>query len=188
MNDDTQMMLGDWAKHKPRKDYLMIAAIDPGVTGAIAFYVPGVKDRVATFDMPRVEDEVNAPALRDLLFRYKPEVVGIERVGPMPRDGVKQAWRFSAAYTTAKVVIALAGIKMLTFPPQVWKKAMNITIDKRPNEKAHARSNRAKERSRIRAIQLFPQCADQFALKKDNNRAEAALLVMHLDQILRLDP
>lgn len=103
-----------------------ILAIDPGITGALAFYLPDFPDRVSALDMPLVDGEVNAHALRDMIETYKPTCAVIEQVGPMPRDGVRQAWRFSAAYTTARVVVALLGIPMTLVVPGRWKKAMNV--------------------------------------------------------------
>jgi len=147
---------------------ICIVAIDPGLTGAIAFYYPEKPDRVAVHDMPVVGSAVNAAALRLLLERYAPNVAVIERVGPMPRDGVMQAWRFSAAFTTANVVCALSNIPIVLITPSQWKRAMKL-----PGGKA------AKDQARTLAIATFPACSDAFARKKDAGRAEAALLAIY---------
>jgi hypothetical protein len=80
-----------------------IVSIDPGATGAGAILYSDHPERVAVFDMPTVSGEVDAHALRAVIETYGPSRAIIELVGPMPRDGVKQAWRFSAAFTTARV-------------------------------------------------------------------------------------
>ena len=87
-----------------------ILAIDPGVTGALASYLTDFPDRVSVLDMPLVDGEVNPHELRDIINTYKPTCAIIEQVGPMPRDAARQAWRFSAAFTTARTVVALLNI------------------------------------------------------------------------------
>ena len=145
-----------------------IMSIDPGLTGAIAIYYPDNPGRVAVYDMPTVGSAVNAAALHGVIERHAPDVAVIERVGPMPRDGVMQAWRFSAAFTTAQVVCALSNVPIVLITPSQWKKAMKL-----PGGKA------AKDQSRTLAIATFPSCADAFARKKDAGRAEAALLAIY---------
>lgn len=149
-----------------------ILAIDPGITGALAFLYSDHLDRVATYDMPAIESEVSAAALRDRIQMYEPEIAFIERVGPMPRDGVRQAWRFGSAYTTARVVVALLNIPTILITPAVWKKAMRV------NGGADG-----KNQCRAMATRLFPSCAASFARKKDAGRAEAALLAYYGNQI-----
>jgi Holliday junction resolvasome RuvABC endonuclease subunit len=145
-----------------------ILAIDPGVTGALAFYLTDLPDRISVLDMPLVDGEINAAELRSMIEIYKPVHAIIEQVGPMPRDGVRQAWRFAAAYTTARVVVALLDIPMTLVLPGRWKKAMNV--------KGGAAG---KEQCRALVIQKFPACAASFARKKDQGRAEAALLALY---------
>jgi len=64
-----------------------LLAIDPGLTGALAVYLTGAPDRVAVYDMPVVDSEVNHHELARLIRSFSPDVAWIERVGPMPRDG-----------------------------------------------------------------------------------------------------
>jgi Holliday junction resolvasome RuvABC endonuclease subunit len=155
-------------------DEYCILAIDPGLTGAMAVYYTSAPDRVSIYDMPVVDGKVNAAALRDTLRLHRPDMAVIERVGPMPRDGVAQAWRFSAAYATAQAVCALSDIPMTLITPAAWKKAMKV-----------AGGPAGKEQCRALAIRLFPVCSHLFARKKDAGRAEAALLAYHYQQIRR---
>lgn len=154
---------------------MIILAIDPGVTGAIAIYFSDHPERVAVFDMPLVDGEVNPHALRDLINTYKPTLAIIEAVGPMPRDGVRQAWRFSAAFTTAKTVVALLDIPITLVTPAHWKRAMRVSG-----------GPAGKEECRAKAIQAFPACAASFARKRDAGRAEAALLAVYAAQLATL--
>lgn len=150
-----------------------IVAIDPGLTGAVAFLFPESSDRVSVYDMPAVDGEVNAAALADLIKQHAPSHAVIELVGPMPRDGVRQVWKFSGAYHTARVVLALLNIPVSLVTPASWKKAMKL-----PG------GAEGKEASRARALQCFPSCASHFSRKLDHNRAEAALLAKYGSEML----
>lgn len=154
-------------------DTLIVLAIDPGLTGAMAFYTPAFPERVVVYDMPTVGDEINPAELARLIVSNSPTVAVIERVGPMPRDGVRQAWRFSAAYTTAHVVCALLNVPTTRITPAKWKREVKVKG-----------GPEGKEQCRALAIQLFPACAASFARKKDAGRAEAALLAHYAHQTL----
>lgn len=149
-----------------------ILAIDPGLTGALAFYFTDVPERVGVCDMPVIGHEINAAELRDMINDYKPGRAIIEQVGPMPRDGVRQAWRFSGAFYTARTVVAMLNIPMTLVTPGAWKKAMNVKG-----------GDDGKEQCRALAIQLFPSCAASFSRKKDQGRGEAALLALYAAKI-----
>jgi len=146
----------------------IIVAIDPGLTGAMALYATTAPDRVGVYDMPVVDGEINAHRLSAIIADWKPDLAIIEQVGPMPRDGVRQAWRFSAAYTTARVVVALLDIPVMMVTPASWKRAMKV-----------AGGPAGKEECRALALQMFPACSASFARKKDQGRAEAALLARY---------
>lgn len=150
-----------------------ILAIDPGLTGAMAVYMTGLPDRIAVYDMPVVDGEINHHQLTHMIRSFGPDVAYIERVGPMPRDGVKQAWRFGCAYTAARVVVSLLDIPMTLVTPGTWKKAMKV-----------AGGADGKEQCRALAIQTFPACAASFARKKDAGRAESALLALYAAQLI----
>ena len=153
-------------------DNTIIMAIDPGLTGAVAFYAPINADHVGVYDMPVAGGAVNVHELRKLIETYHPNTCVIERVGPMPRDGVMQAWRFSGAYHAALATVMLSHIATTLVTPAVWKKAM------------HVRGGPAgKEQCRKLAIQMFPYSAAMFARKKDAGRAEAALLAVYFSQV-----
>lgn len=149
-----------------------ILAIDPGLSGALAFYWPdGAGGVIKVYDMPRVLNDIDPHELTRIIKRHTPTVAVIEKVGPMPRDGSMQAWRFSAANTTAKVVCAVLGIPTSLVPPRVWKEGMKV-----------GGGPQGKERCRELALRMFPAHADQFARKKDQGRAEAALLAYYVNE------
>lgn len=145
-----------------------IMAIDPGLTGAIAFLFTDAPDRISVYDMPVVDGAVNPHGLRSQIQRIGPSHAFIELVGPMPRDGSKQAFRFGGAYFSARVVVAMLDIPTTFVTPQTWKKHYRL-----------GGGPEAKEAARARAIQLFPASAEHFQLVKHHNRAEAALLARY---------
>ncbi len=55
--------------------------------------------------------------------------------------------------------------------PSIWKKHYGLDADK--------------EKSRLKALQLFPKSAAFFAKKKDHNKAEASLLASFGAGLLR---
>ena len=153
-----------------------LLAVDPGLTRTMAVYMTDLPDRIAVYDKPVVDGEINHHELARLIRSFSPDVAWIERVGPMPRDGVKQAWRFGYC-TAARVVVSLLEIPITLVTPGAWKKAMKV---------AGARDG--KEQCRALALQLFPACAASFARKKDSGRAEAALLALYAAQRRATEP
>lgn len=144
---------------------LCLMAIDPGLTGAIAFYFPTVPERVSVHDMPVVGSEVETASLLRLIRQMGPDFATVELVGPMPRDGAVQAFRFGAAYATARAVLTASNIPTHLVTPATWKRHFKI-----------GGGAEGKEQARALALRLFPTSAEHFARKKDHGRAEAALL------------
>lgn len=153
---------------------ICILAIDPGITGALAFYFPETPDRIAVEDMPILDGDVNPHALRDMIDTFKPTCAMLERVAPRPKEGVSGVWRFAASYTMARAVVSLMNIPITLVTPGVWKKAMGLGGGKE-----------GKEIARARAIQTFPSCAASFSRKKDHNRADAAMLALYAARQLK---
>jgi hypothetical protein len=150
-----------------------ICAIDPGLTGAMAFYFPSLPGRIAVDDMPVVDGEVEPATIVRRIRQMGPTVAIIERVGPMPKDGAVQAFRFGSAYAAGKVSVALCEVPYHLVTPAVWKKHFKL-----------AGGPDGKEQARALALQLFPASAEHFARKKDHGRAEAALLALYCSEKL----
>ncbi|MCJ2056841.1 hypothetical protein MKL09_09770 [Methylobacterium sp. J-048] len=144
---------------------ICIVAIDPGLTGAVAFYFPAYPERVSVDDMPVVNGEVDAHALERRIRQLAPALAAVERQGPQPRDGCKQAFGIGAAYATAKTVATLCHLPVHLVTPSVWKRHHGILGAADP-----------KEAGRALALRLFPASAESFSRKKDHGRSDAALL------------
>lgn len=142
-----------------------VMAIDPGLTGAVAFYFPANPERVAVDDMPVVNGEVDPHALERRIKQLGPRVAIIERQGPQPRDGCRQAFGIGSAYATARTVAALCHLPVHLVTPSVWKRHHGILAAADP-----------KEAGRALALRLFPASAESFSRKKDHGRSDAALL------------
>lgn len=142
----------------------MIIAIDPGKTGAIAVVDgPRLLDVV---DMPLADKQIDGFALAEtinvLAMGFNVHAGVIERVAARPKQGVVSTFTFGEGYGIVQGVFAAFGMPVSFVLPQRWKKDLNISADKND--------------SRIMAQDLWPEHHDWFKRKKDDGRAEAALI------------
>jgi crossover junction endodeoxyribonuclease RuvC len=155
---------------------MIIIGIDPGLTGAIAFFDTS-GGTLTLSDMPvvsvkrnnKLKNEVSAAGLVDVI---KTQVIGltshkafIERVGAMPGQGVSSVFSFGRSLGIVEGVVASFGIATTIVPPVTWQKAVNV--------------RGGTDGSRARAMELFPAYANLFARKKDDGRADAALIAWY---------
>jgi hypothetical protein len=146
---------------------MIILAIDPGITGALAFYDTATTD-LDVVDMPILDGDVNPHEIRAYIVTFLPDIAVIEHVHPHPNEGVSSVWRFAAAYTTARIVVQMQNIPAILVSPAKWKRALGIRG-----------GALGKEEARRKAIEIFPIYAQRFSRKKDHGRAEAALLAVY---------
>lgn len=142
-----------------------ICGIDPGLSGAIAFFYPATPERIHVEDLPTVGGEIDVSSLHRMVRTHGPAFAVIEQVGPMPSDGAKQAFRFGGAYAAARAVLTLAHIPLHLVSPSVWKRHHRILAADDP-----------KEASRALALRLMPASSDRFSRKADHGRSDAALI------------
>lgn len=149
---------------------MFVVGIDPGVSGAVGQISGGA---VSVQDVPTFETRVGKTLRRRLdlaalaeMFRglamLGPDLVVIEQVNGMPRDGGSRAFEFGY---TAGALAAMAAACMLPYqlvPSVVWKGAMRVKDDK--------------DGARLIASRLFPEAAHNWRRAKDHNRAEAVLI------------
>jgi hypothetical protein len=151
---------------------MIIAGIDPGLSGAVALLDAATGAVVDLWDMPtltlarggKTKREIDAHALAGALGRDRIGHCFIEQVGAMPGQGVSGVFAFGRAYGTAIGVLATLGIPMTFVAPVAWKRALSVPA--------------AKDGARARASQLLPSAADRWPLKKHDGRAEAALIAL----------
>jgi crossover junction endodeoxyribonuclease RuvC len=142
-----------------------ILGVDPGLSGAVAFYFPVAPDRIAAEDMPVVAGEVDCATLAARILQMGPAFAVVERVASMPKQGVASTFKFGASYGAVRGVLAALQIRTHLVAPAIWKKHFRIDSDK--------------EKARALALRLFAASPEHFSRKKDHGRAEAALLAVY---------
>lgn len=161
-----------------KKHELMIG-VDPGLSGAIAF-LRTTDRKLHVYDMPtytklnsRKEIEIGTlvALIKPFIHSYSRPVAIIEDVSAMTyvdRFGQKRGQGAAASFAFGKsfgiilAVLETLGVNYMTVKPAVWKAQMNLSSDK--------------ELSRKLALKIYPRNEKDFALKKHDGRAEAALL------------
>jgi crossover junction endodeoxyribonuclease RuvC len=154
---------------------MIILGIDPGLTGALAFYDTATKT-VDVHDMPVVsvvrngknKNEVSAALTSDIIAEHlkgMPSVAFLERVNAMPGQGVTSVFSFGRSSGIIEGILAAYDIQTHIVIPQRWQKAMDV--------------RGGKDGSRERAMQLLPASAGKFNLKKHDGRADAALIALY---------
>jgi crossover junction endodeoxyribonuclease RuvC len=144
---------------------MMVLAIDPGQSGALA-WVTGEGRLMDIADMPIVEvrgkKRVSAASLVPIMSRHPVNHVIIEGVGAFPGQGVASCFTFGYAAGLLEGVAAGLGLSVEIVQAAVWKRRAEV-----PKDKGAARQM---------AQRIWPTAADQFARVRDDGRAEAALL------------
>lgn len=139
---------------------MILLGIDPGVSGAFALF--DTAERTVTVqDMPdttvgMVDLIASLPALRICTIEkpYFPKVIGVANVA-----------KIATAYGKIIALLSQRGIPINEVRPSDWKAALNL--------------GPSKSASRELASQIFPDNADQWARRKDDGRAEAALIAWY---------
>lgn len=149
------------------EDYF-IMGVDPGLSGAIAFYNPKFANLIAAYDLPVIGKEINAAELFDIIDSFKPVAAIIESVHAMPKQGVSSSFNFGMSYGVVRGVVSASKIRTHLVAPTKWKKYFSLSSDK--------------DASRALAIRYWPD-SPHFRRKKDHGRAEAALLALYGDAI-----
>ena len=144
--------------------YKCFMGIDPGASGAVAFYFPEFPTKVSVVDFSLVDGEINCSALANLIKGHDPQLVVIEQVHSMPKQGVASTFKFGVAYGMARGVVASLLVPQVYVTPGKWKRFYGLSAEK--------------EKSRELAIQTWP-ASDAFRRKKDHGRSEAALLALY---------
>lgn len=141
-----------------------VIGIDPGLSGAVAFYFPEAPDRVIAEDMPVAAGMVDCATL-----------AAHPANGAWPRD--RRARGIDAKTRRLKHLQIRHGLRGNHWHlggsrnphgsrnPQVWKKHFRLDSDK--------------EKGRALALRTFAKTPEHFARKKDHGRAEAALLALY---------
>lgn len=98
-----------------------IIGIDPGLAGGIAVLRDGIEPMA--FKMPPTERDVYD--LLSGLERCGKVFAYLEKVGPMPKQGLASTWKFAEGYGGLRMALISLGIPFETVAPGVWQKAMH---------------------------------------------------------------
>ena len=154
--------------------------IDPGLHGAIAIFND---EKVVVHNMPIRKITINKkrrsmldmPALADLMREQDPhDQVVIEAVHAMPAQGVTSSFSFGVVFGAIQQAVACNFYKpALLVTPRKWKGRFGLDSDK--------------DAARTMAGRYFPEYTSLFARKKDDGRAEAALLALYSSEMPELE-
>jgi len=150
---------------------MIVLGVDPGISGGIAV----IEDYklVAVYDMPTVQvpykgktkNKIDGKLLYKCLDLYKPNVIAIEDVHAMPKNGATSMFNFG--YAAGVIYGAACGMKKYCdvqfVRPQTWKKHFCLI-------------GTSKDAARLKCIQLFPHMKDKFKLKKSSGISDASLI------------
>ncbi len=150
-----------------------IVGCDPGAFGAIVILdtetrqltiidMPTIKVKRGTRVVNQVDPALLAQALRPHI--HENDQAYVEKTWAMPGQGVSSSFAFGRAGGVLEGVLATLGAAVTLVPPATWTKTMRLF--------------KGKDASRERAIELFPEHATMFSRKKDDGRADAALLAV----------
>lgn len=105
--------------------------IDIGKNGGIAIICDG--ERLTATAVPYSDQQ-----LLDICRILKNSVVTVEKVGAMPKQGVKSMFNFGREFGYVLGVLDAFNMQYEVVPPQRWKKHFNVTADKQTSiQKAH---------------------------------------------------
>lgn len=150
----------------------LVVGIDPGLTGAVAFYDTEKKELQSVHDMPTTPVEL-AKLVTVQLLLYGIRYAVVEEVSAMSytdKEGKKRgqgavaSFTFGEGFGVIQGVLGALDIPIVFTRPSVWKTLLSLDSDK--------------NKSRVLAIQKFRSHAELFKRKKDDGRAEAALLAL----------
>lgn len=140
---------------------MVYIGIDPGKNGGIAW----IKDN-GKASAERLNIETLASRLRVITANgSRPTVCYLEKVHSMPKQGVSSTFSFGMNYGIIIGHLMALGVNFELVTPPVWKKAMEVTADKRTSIK--------------RCRELFPDVDLKATArsKKDHDGMAEALLI-----------
>lgn len=142
----------------------LILGIDPGKSGAISFLDAESCKLVSVHDIPRTDSEL-AKLITVQLLMDGIRFAVVEHVGVMTgKEGVVGMFNFGCSFGVIKGILATLDIPVFLVKPSVWKAVYGLSSNK--------------DLSRTLATQKFPSHVDFFKRKKDDGRAESALLAL----------
>jgi|TARA_R110000772_G_scaffold255854_1_gene372173 crossover junction endodeoxyribonuclease RuvC len=155
---------------------MLIYGVDPGFTGAVSIYDTELNSLIVhdipVIKSPKGKTLINLPKLLSILGngQNRLSLAAVELVSAMPNQGVSSTFRFGQGFGQLEMALVASALPLKYVRPQQWKKYFGLTKDK--------------NQSRELAMERFPNNADLFKRKKDDGRAEAALIALYAKEKL----
>jgi crossover junction endodeoxyribonuclease RuvC len=140
---------------------MRIVGVDPGIGGALALYAEGTLFEVV--DMPVFDGTASGAGIAHQLGMWLPDVVVVEYVQPMPKNGSIASFSLGKNFGVVLGVAGAMSYPLVKMRPNEWKRRMGL-------------QHKTKSASRGLATELWPTHAASFRLVKNDGRAEAALI------------
>lgn len=152
--------------------------IDPGLSGALAFYAPR-RNRLDVYDMPTETYHRNGKVKRRVDAVELGRIIGghaatdniyacVELVGAMPGQGVTSMFTFGRGVGVVDGVLGALEITPIVYvPPRTWMSA--VGLPPKADKSLHRKF----------AQKAFPGAAHLFGRVKDDGRADAALIAKY---------
>lgn len=148
---------------------MRILGIDPGISGGAAVIETAPLSIVAAIALPTAgkaaKRRIDVAALHAWISAQSPQAAFIERAQALPKQGSSSGFLYGRAVGALEATVLLAKVRLEVIEPSAWKKTMNL-------------KGKDKEGARQRVLMMFPAQAAEFALKKDHQKAEAALIAV----------
>lgn len=153
----------------------MIIGIDPGMNGAICF--SDIMTSVEDFPIinmaakGKTRNRIDIVAVCTMFDNYVVPMKGeetfafIEKAQSMPGQGVASTFGYGVSYGMLLGVLADRKIKVTEVHPKTWKKVIMKDLN-----------HESKDAARMKAKDIYRDIAHLFDRKKDEHRAEAALI------------
>ena len=146
-----------------------IMGVDCGMNGALTT-MNGVENIV--YDMPTYQitkgkslrKRIDIRALLKILRDEKPDHVYIEQVSAQFGNGASSAFTYGQGVGIVEACVVACDLPFTYVTAMSWKKAMCCPADK--------------DAARMRASQLLPSMSHNWERKKDDGRAESALICL----------
>lgn len=147
---------------------MIFAGIDPGATGALAL-INDELDVLSLEDWPG-DTESAAALFRSLYLEHHPNLVCLESVSAMPKQGVVSMFKLGHNLGSWQGIISAMGARHRLVRPREWQSKMfDPSTGKEP-----------KQRSLTTARRLFPDA--ELHLKKHHGRSDALLIALFAAQ------
>ena len=123
---------------------MIYIGVDPGKSGAIAFFNPGTKE-VWTIKGDETLRDLHSELENAVIYESGRVFAMLEQVHAMPGQGVSSTFKFGQSYGQLEALLVCSGISFDRVTPAKWQTALSC------------RSKGDKNVTKAKAQELFPQ-------------------------------